>query len=140
MRSSQLDFQKNLNLRNSNEFNYVIIDIFSFLAINPSLFLSIGSKYTKTNWRESNYTRLRRFKSSFGVTPQVCFITWQNIKDEVPSYAHPKHLLWCLNFLKEYSVEHTRKAIFDADEKTVRKWTWIFVELLSKMNVVRFLF
>lgn len=102
------------------------------------MFLNIGSKYTKTASKENDNTRLRRYKSFFGVTPLVCFIVWQKLKNEAPSGSHPKHLLWCLNFLKQYTVDHTRKAIFEADEKTVRKWTWIFVKLISDLNVVRF--
>lgn len=103
------------------------------------MFLTIGSKYTKTKFKENERTRLRRFKSFFGITPQVCYIVWQKVKNEAPSDSQPKHLLWCLNFLKQYSVEprveHTRKALFESDEKTVRKWTFIFVKLLSDLNV-----
>lgn len=68
----------------------------------------------------------------------MCFLVWQRVKLEAPSDSEPKHLLWCLNFLKQCSTEHTRKALFAADEKTVRKWTWIFVKLVSNLDVVRF--
>ena len=66
----------------------------------------------------------------------MCFLVWNKIKLEAPSGAEPKHLLWCLNFLKQYPVEHTRRALLNADEKTIRKWTWNFVKLVADMNTV----
>lgn len=79
---------------------------------------------------------MRRFKSFFGVSPSICAIIWEKIKREIPSTAEPKHLLWSLNFLKQYHVEHSRTTIFKADEKTIRKWTWIIVELIANLDVV----
>lgn len=104
--------------------------------MNSEAFLKLGNKYTKSSLTSSRNTALRRFKSFFGITPNVCSIVWEQIKLEAPLGAEPKHLLWCLSFLKQYSVEHYRRSIFGADEKTMRKWTWIFVELLSNLNVV----
>lgn len=115
-----------------------ILKLFLLSAVSKSTFLAIGSKYTKTKSKEiqRNPTRQRRFKSFFGVTPHVCFLVWQRIKNDAPPGSEPKHLLWCLNFLKQYSDEHTRKAVRSAVEKTIRKWTWIFVKLVSDLNVV----
>lgn len=110
--------------------------IFLFSAITSGTFLSIGSRYTKTKPKENENTRQRRFKSFFGVTPHVCLLVWNKIQLDAPSGAEPKHLLWCLNFLKEYPVEHTRKALLNANEKTIRKWTWIFVKLVADINTV----
>lgn len=86
--------------------------------------------------KQRKATNLQRFKSFFGITPHVCSIVWEQVKKEAPAESKPKHLLWCLNFLKQYTNEHTRKSLFKADEKTIRKWTWIYIELLSKLNVV----
>lgn len=110
--------------------------LFLLSGVSKYTFLAIGSRYTKTKSKESETTRQRRFKSFFGVTPHVCFLVWQRIKNEAPPGSEPKHLLWCLNFLKEYSDEHTRKAVLGAVEKTIRKWSWIFVKLISDLNVV----
>lgn len=100
-------------------------------------FLKIGNKYTKTKTAQSKLTSMRRFKSFFGVTPNVCAIIWKKIKKDAPTNSAPMHLLWCLNFLKQYSNEHTRRALLDVDEKTIRKWTWTFIELLSNLDVVQ---
>lgn len=100
----------------------------------------MGNVYTLCTSTTSEYVALRRFKSFFGVTPYVCSLIWDKIKNDVPNGGDPKHLLWCLNFLKQNSVEHYRRAIFYADEKTIRKWSWLFVELLSNLDVVTLIF
>lgn len=99
-------------------------------------FLQLGNYYTKTNCKSSKYFAERRFSSFFGVTPQICCIIWEKIKLLVPIGGEPKHLLWCLSFLKQYAVEHYRRSIFKADEKTIRYWTWLFVKILSDLDVV----
>lgn len=104
--------------------------------MNSVEFLKLGNRYTTSKSTESGKTKLRRFKSFFGVTPPVCSLIWLKIKDSAPIDSHPKHLLWCLLFLKHYSIEHIRKSILDADEKTIRKWTWIFTKLLSDLDMV----
>lgn len=109
-----------------------------FVGMDPHSFLKLGSKYTKSVVSRPKIA-LRRFQSFFGVIPVVCSLIWDQLKNEAPSGAEPKHLLWCLSFLKEYSNEHYRRSIFNSDEKTIRKWTWTFVKLLSNLNVVMFL-
>lgn len=107
--------------------------------MDPHAFFKLGNKYTKSVI-SSPKIAARRFRSHFGVTPKVCSVVWNEIEYSAPAGAQPKHLLWCLSFLKEYSTEHYRRSIFNADEKTMREWTWTFVKLISKMNVVRFAF
>lgn len=102
--------------------------------MDAHLFLKLGNKYTQSKM-SSMPTAVRRFKSFFGVTPEVCCIAWNAIKNKEPN-AQPQHLLYCLSFLKEYSTEHYRRSIFKADEKTMREWTWKFVKLLSDIDVV----
>lgn len=101
------------------------------------MFRKLGNRYTKSKMSCENIS-LRRFKSMFGVTPKVCSVVWNEIKDQAPPAAQPIHILWCLSFLKEYSTEHNRRAIFKADEKTMRFWTWTFVKLIANLDVVRF--
>lgn len=100
------------------------------------IFVKWGNKYSKSSNKRSASVALRRFKALFGVTPVVCSIIWEKIRASIPKGGEPKHLLWALLFLKQYSDEHARRSTVGADEKTMRKWTWKFVELLSQMNVV----
>lgn len=103
-------------------------------------FFRIGNMYTKSKMKSSQALRLRRFKSFFGVTPEVCSLVWEKIKDVVPSNSKPKYLLWCLYFMKQYSTEHVRRSLFKADEKTIRKWTWIILKPIANLNVVILIF
>lgn len=101
-------------------------------------FFKLGNTYTKSSLTRSEKIALRRFKTFFGVSPNICSIVWKKLEADLPHGALPKHLLWCLSSLKQYETEHCRRSLFNADEKTIRKWTWIFVKLLSDLNVVRF--
>lgn len=105
--------------------------------MTPEDFLKLGVSYiNKTGFRTSNNLCLRRFKCFYGVTPNVCCIVWNLLKDNLVPLAEPKHLLWSLCFLKQYNVESVQHAMFNTDEKTIRKWTWTFIKLLSELNVV----
>lgn len=94
-----------------------------------------GSAYAHHNTERSSLTGYRKFRTYFGISPEQCSIIWNRISDK-PSGAEPKHLLWCMLFLRNYHKEHVNAAIVSVDEKTFRKWTWIFVELLSELNAV----
>lgn len=102
--------------------------------MSAATFLRLGNIYTKAT--SNTNTNLRRFTSFFGITPKVCARIWEMIKSSLPAGSKPTHLLWSLNFLKQYNTEHTRRSLFKADEKTLRKWTWVFIELMSNLNVV----
>lgn len=55
---------------------------------------------------------------------------------EKPDGAEPKHLLWCMLFLKNYHKEHVNASIAKVDEKTFRLWVWRFIKLLAQLDVV----
>ena len=76
----------------------------------------------------------RRFKYIFGISSFVCSIVWDAICDFIPDTAKPKHMLCALMFLKLYTTESVLSIITSMDEKTCRKWNWIFVRLISEMD------
>lgn len=115
--------------------NFLIHD-FCFLDVNSMTFLKIGNQITKTKCGQKMTIKERRFKSHFGIRPNVCEIVWTQIIERAPVGFKPKHLLWGLNFLKQYSDEHNRHSLFKADEKTIREWSWKTVRLLSDLDVV----
>lgn len=98
-----------------------------------------GSAYANHNTENSSMTGYRRFRTFFGISPELCAILWNRIPDKRPG-SEPKHLLWAMMFLKNYHKEHVSAAIVGVDEKTLRLWVWRFVELLSELNVVGLLF
>ena len=81
----------------------------------------------------------RRFRAMFRVSALVCSVIWNRLLHKIPDGASPVDFLWALMFLKFYGSEATNRAISKADEKTFRKWSSRFVELISNLNVVRLL-
>lgn len=102
-----------------------------------SYFWKLGHKFTDHKLHLSPITGLRRFKSFYGVSPDICSILWKMIDKYLPIPCEPKHLLWALNFLKQYNVEATGKAIFGVDEKTLRKYIWIMIDALADIDTVQ---
>lgn len=97
-----------------------------------------GLSYMKYKSSNSSLVGYRKFRSFFGVSPNVCSVTWKMLKNK-PSGAEPKHLLWCLLFLKAYNTEHINAALVEVDEKTFREWTWQFMTLLASLHVVSYM-
>lgn len=103
---------------------------------SPKAFLALGigiaGKLTMSGNLTSEY---EFFKSTYGVTPDVCSHTWEYITHYrvKPKRAVPKHLLWCLIFLKTYGTETFLARIFGTTEKTYRKWTWLMVDSINKL-------
>jgi hypothetical protein len=84
-------------------------------------------------------TLLRRFLAHFGITPRHCAYLWLFVEENAKTkdiLAEKKHLLWSLNLLKTASTEHCLAGRWRADEKTIRKWTRLFLEVLSELTVV----
>ena len=83
------------------------------------------------------YTALRKFRSWFGTDPFIVSLVWFLLSQsgwiKKINEAKPLHLLWSLNFMKNYSFEHTSSSLFHVDEKTFRKWVWFFVEGISTL-------
>ena len=50
----------------------------------------------------------------------------------ISRYAKPKHLLWALMLVKVYAKEEVLAKLARCDEKTFRKWAWLFVEEISE--------
>ena len=128
--------------------NFYLIFYFYTKTMLPSsstaVFLDVGNEIM--GWRHtaasssSTTTTNRRFRSAFGINPLICRHVWNLIANSPKSInvptARPKHLLWALLFLKQYNSTELNAAITGADKKTFRKWTWIFVTLMSDLKVV----
>lgn len=104
--------------------------------IDSKVFLNIGCSYVKHNINGSRITGYRRFRAFFGVDPIVCSIVWEQLKNDRPPRSKPKHLMWALMFLKIYTTENVFRGIVGVDEKTWRKWIWIFIDLMASLKVV----
>ena len=84
--------------------------------------------------------RLRRFRSKFGTSPQVVVAAWKLVdENEYPPLPGGtkklEHMLWALMLLKEYGTEEDLAEAAGVDEKTFRKWAWLWAEKLSWLEM-----
>jgi hypothetical protein len=86
----------------------------------------------------STVTAERRFRELFGCAPDIVLTIWNLLdpaKSTLPSSATINQLLWTLMFLKIYSKEATISGMAGGvDEKTYRKWVWLFVVAISELE------
>jgi hypothetical protein len=55
-----------------------------------------------------------------------------------PDDGQPRHLLWAYLFLRQYCTEEINHAFMKASEKTFRKWSRHYIELMAlQLHVVR---
>jgi hypothetical protein len=89
--------------------------------------------------RRNAMTRNRRFKAWFGTDALHCLLLWNLlIKTKwtatLKSKPQPKHLLWALLFLRNYSIEEVHASqVGGVDEKTFRKWAWFYIEGIASL-------
>lgn len=79
----------------------------------------------------------RRFRSTFGTSPEVCAVLWNETYEEMKVYNRlaPKHLMWALHHLKAYDTEETASRWMGrCDEQTWRKWIWRFIEAIGNLE------
>ena len=103
-------------------------------------FEQIGMTMMKRRTGGSAQTRNRRFRSHFGVTPEICAHVWGLLDPTtLPEHTEKKHLLWGLMFLMLYETESVNCTMAGGvDEKTFRHWSWFLVDEVSMLeaNVV----
>lgn len=117
--------------------------------VPPNWFQSFGNEIIRRGKDrpefKSEKVAHRKFMSFFGTTPFVCSMLWAFLEPctNMPIGVKPQHLLWALLFLKVYATESVHCSLVGgADEKTFRKWTWIFVHAIAdwESGLVRLLF
>ncbi len=75
------------------------------------MFVEEGSKIIRRARGLSTEVYLRRFKSLFGVTPNIYAVVWKETQLFVPNKSKPEHLLWSLLFLKVFASKHAHCAL-----------------------------
>ena len=92
--------------------------------------------------REPGYKNKRRDREEkevcqwfLGTSFEVCAEIW-NLIDPLPSKdAKPKHLLWALLLMKNYATDPMNaRVVGGVDLGTYRKWSWMFVEEISRLK------
>lgn len=105
-----------------------------YKEVSPDWFQSFGNQIIRRGKDRPEFklekVAHRKFMSFFGTTPFICSMLWAFLEplENMPNGVKPVHLLWALLFLKVYATESVHCALVGGvDEKTFRKWTWIFV-------------
>lgn len=92
-------------------------------------------KRYKNKQRENILDGIREGK--IGASYNVCAELWNLLRptEKISEIAEPKHLLWCLLFLRKYNTEHDNcDLVGGTDPKTFRKWVWIFVKSIHELK------
>jgi hypothetical protein len=117
------------------------------MIVTPDEMMHKGLKLGGFNERQIKNAGLAlkytRFKSWFGSHPVVYAQIWEDLltTEIVEARILPKHdvdyFLMALYFLKTYPNEELRSGMLKLGEKTVRKWTWYFVEKMSALKALK---
>ena len=111
--------------------------------VSAEAFMLVGEDIISKKKRntKSDMIRRRRFQSNFGTAPEICSNIWARImftrRKQIPfSNPAPKHLLWALHLMKTYGTEDCLASNCGVDEKTFRRWAWIFIEEIARLSRV----
>lgn len=82
--------------------------------------------------RVLSYSKIeRRFRNLFGVSPSIFEKLWRKVRPRLNRNTEPSHLLWVLNFLKNYYIKYLNRIILNVDETTFRTYVWHFLHELK---------
>ena len=78
------------------------------------------------------------FREMFGCSVLTSIIAWKLLAryDMLPCGGKIHHLLWTLFFMKTYSKSKVMASTAGTDEKTMRKWVWLFIPALASLHTV----
>ena len=109
------------------------------MRIHRSAVIALGRKIMGSLRERSERCTLRRFRSHFGTSPEICAEVWNalqgnpRIQNQIDS-AYPKHLLLGLMLLKTYAVEEVLAGKVGVDEKTFRKQAWRLIYAIASLH------
>ncbi len=89
----------------------------------------------------SGSTEAWLFRELFGTSVRIVEIPWNLIIQgyHLPDDRRPKHLMWCLHFLKVYPKQGPGYATVGKSERgaidprTHQKWVWKFIEAVAEL-------
>ena len=101
------------------------------MSDRPSIMAA--SRLLKTRPTKKSFDR--RFRSAFGVNTGVAKALWNDAK---LIGTQPRHMLVALEFLQRYNSEESSAAFFNLDEKTIRKYRWLYVKAIASLKLVMY--
>ena len=112
----------------------IIITFLLISMLSPKDFYTTGMSYIKRK-PILNGENERRFRSTFGTTPNIIYLIWQNIEPSLASESRYFHLLWALMFLKLYNNENVSAGMVGGvSEKTFRRHVWTVLAAIDKIK------
>ena len=104
--------------------------------VPPETFVWLASSLMPNLNRGSSENRMmRRFRSFFGVTPDLCTDLWGLACDSLIPTCLPMHFLWTFMFLKQCRTEEQNASIAGCDEDTFRRWVWYVLSVVPDLGV-----
>ncbi len=85
--------------------------------LDADFFLNYGMALIRRANIGSTEIKLRRYKAFYGASPSVSSLLWSKLREILPSDCKKEHLFRALNFLRTYSTEAVRAALFGVDKK-----------------------
>lgn len=106
------------------------------LEITAEEFKELGGEIMNRFPGRSSQKFQRRWASHFAVDPIVMADVWNRLQIEKEDrFAEPKHLLWAILFLTQYTNESDLAGKCGAvHEDTFRKWSWYFIALIASLE------
>jgi hypothetical protein len=98
----------------------------------------MGRRIASYQFSRSQKILRKRFVEHFGTDPFVVQLIWMliyNAIDLKPHQKNPDHLLWAFYFLKGYETEGRCASRCGCDEKTFRKWIWLYIGIVADFDV-----
>ena len=104
-------------------------------------FINIASGFIAFSNVSTCYIKDKHFAGWFGVSSSVCKEIWcllQRHSQQTLQETKVRriHLLYTLLFLRQYAGERVVANMVKRTEKTVRKWIWLVIPMLSNLPMV----
>ena len=109
------------------------------MRMDYAAFEELGLRTAKYRPSKCDKKRKERFKSHFGVAPDVVVDLWELLSESEfvrtnnPGLKDPDpaHLLWALMLLKKYGTMSTMADSIGVHEDTLRKWSFFISKQLQ---------
>jgi hypothetical protein len=108
--------------------------------LSAAEFLVVGLATLGYKNNGSDVTQLRRFRAHFAASPRSCsaiFMALQTTQIQAARLNKPDpfYFLMTLHWLSRYEIEESYSgAPWCVDEKTFRKWTWIYTHKIQALK------
>lgn len=110
-----------------------------FPILSGDAFEQLGFSIIGHACNGSKRIRERRFITHFGLKPELVSIVWREL--QISGWLQfsgrcpkPEHLLWCLLFLNNYSVEEINAGIAGVSERTFRDRSWFYAQGIANLD------